>query len=101
MLEIKVLVSEVDYDGLADVLLPKLAEALAEKGGLWRLAEKGEKPLSAAAHKLIARKTPEELDGLVAELAEKKKALLLEKAAELLEKNSVSAQLCDISVTKV
>ena len=54
MLEVKLLISELDYDGLVDIIVPIAAAKAAGKGGLLgRLASSRER-ISAAAHKFLS-----------------------------------------------
>ena len=56
MLEVKLLISELDYDGLVDIIVPIAATKAAGKGGLLsRLASSRER-ISAAAHKFLSGK---------------------------------------------
>ena len=101
MLEVKLLISELDYDGLVDIIVPIAAAKAAGKGGLLgRLASSRER-ISAAAHKFLSGKDQNQRDLLAAEMAEKNKAVLMEKAAALAEKTGVRVQICDISVRKI
>ena len=55
MLEVKLLISDLDYDGVVDLVVPAVSQKLGAKGGLvGRIAGKKEK-LLAAAHRFLAK----------------------------------------------
>ena len=102
MLEIKILISDLDYDGVVELAAPLAAEKLAQKGGLMgRLSGSVEGLKKLIYNKYLAGKTQEERDQLAAELAAKHQKLLMEKAAELAERNGVHVQVRDISLRKL
>lgn len=101
MLEVKILISHLDYDGVVDMAVPLVSEKLSAKGGLMgKVAGKKEKLLKMA-HKFLSQKDQEERDQLVADLVTKKRSLIVEKAAGFAEKKGVNVQICDISVRKI
>ena len=88
MLEVKLLISDLDYDGVVDLVVPAVSQKLSAKGGLvGRIAGKKEK-LLAAAHRFLA-------------IAAKKRSRIVEKVSALAEKKGVTVQICDISVRKI
>ena len=101
MLEIKILISDLDYDGLADLAVPLVSDQLAAKGGLiGKIAGKKEELLKAV-HKFLSQMDQDERDQFLAELVTKERSLIIEKAADFAEKKGVKVQICDISVKKV
>lgn len=101
MLEIKILISDLDYDGLADLAVPLVSDQLAAKGGLiGKIAGKKE-DLQKAVHKFLSHKDQDERDQLLADLAARERSLMMEKAAGFAEKKGVKVQICDISVRKI
>ena len=56
MLEVKILLSDLDYDGVADLVVPLVSDRLAAKGGLiGKIAGKKEELLKAV-HKFYLRR---------------------------------------------
>ena len=102
MLEIKLYVSDIDYDGIVDMALPKVAEKLSQKGTfLGKLLKKREKMLGKAAHKFLAKRGQEGTEKLIADLSAKKRKLLIEKASGIVEKKGISMRVVGIDVKKV
>lgn len=101
MLEVKILLSDLDYDDVADLVVPLVSDRMAVKGGLiGKIAGKKE-DLLKAVHKFLSQKNQDERDQFLAELVTKKRSLILEKAADFAEKKGVKVQICDISVKKI
>ena len=92
MLEIKILISDLDYDGVVELAAPLAAEKLAQKGGLMK---------KLSYNKNLAGKTQDQREQLAAELVARNQGFLMEKAAELAKKNGVNVQVKDISVRKI
>ena len=101
MLEIKVRVSDVDYDRLTDVLLPLLAPEMAEKGGLLGLAGRNPGIAGKLAHRLIRKKGDIGMESMVEELAAKNKTAMMQKVTGFAEKKQIRFHLSDISVKKI
>lgn len=101
MLEIKLLVDEVDYDGLLDLALPIVADKLEEKGGLVGKAAGKKEWIGGKLHKLLQKWGREKTEAKVAELAMKKRELLIEKATAAAAKKGVTLKVCDIFVRKL
>ena len=100
MLEVKILLSDLNYDDVADLVVPLVSDRLAAKGGLiGKIAGKKDELLKAV-HKFLSQKDQDERDQFLAELVTKKRSLILEKAADFAEKKGVKVQICDISVKK-
>ena len=101
MLEVKLLISDLDYDGVVDLVVPAVAKKLRTRKGLvGRLAWKQEE-LLRMAHKFLNQKDQDERDRFVADMAAKKRSLIVEKVSALVEKKGVNVQICDISVKKI
>ena len=101
MLEVKILLSDLDYDDVADLVVPLVSDRLAAKGGLiGKIAGKKEELLKAV-HKFLSQMDQDERDQFLAELVTKERSLIIEKAADFAEKKGVKVQICDISVKKV
>lgn len=101
MLEVKILLSDLDYDDVADVVVPLVSDRLAAKGGLiGKIAGKKEELLKAV-HKFLSQKDQNERDQFLADLVAKKHSLIIEKAAGFAETKGVKVQICDITVKKI
>ena len=89
--------------------LPEDAEALEELLSRdcghrvrLRVPQRGQRAeLLRMAHKFLDKKNQDERDQLVADMAAKKRSLIVEKVSELAEKKGVTVQICDISVKKI
>lgn len=101
MLEIKLYVSDIDYDGIVDMALPKVADKLSQKGTfLGKIVKKREKMLGKIAHKFLKKKGQNGTEQLLADLAEKKRKLLIEKASEIVNKKGLDLRVVGIDVKK-
>ena len=102
MLEVKILISDLDYDGVVELAAPLAAEKLAQKGGLMgKLAGSVDGLKKLVYNKYLAGKTQDQRDQQAAELAMKNRDVLMTKATELARKNGVHVQVRDISVQKI
>ena len=102
MLEIKLYVADIDYDGIVDMALPKVADKLAKRGTfIGKTVKKREKLLGKIVHRFLAKKGQEGTEELIAELAEKKRDLLIEKASNIVEKKGIGLRVVGIDVKKV
>ena len=101
MLEVKLLISDLDYDGVVDLVVPAVSQKLGAKGGLVGRKERKKEKLLAAAHRFLAKKDQDQRDQFVADIAAKKRSLIVEKVSALAEKKGVTVQICDISVRKI
>ena len=101
MIEVKILVDSIDYDGIAEMLVPVVAEKLEDKGGLLgKIAGKKKEFATGAARKVLAKMSQKKKDELVVELMNKKRAVLMEKAADLAAKKGIGVKICDISAER-
>ena len=102
MLEIKLYVSDIDYDGIVDMALPKVTDKLSKKGTfLGKMVKKREKTLGKIAHKFLAKRGQEGTEELIADLAKKKRQMLIDKASGIVEKKGISMRVVGIDVKKV
>jgi hypothetical protein len=104
MIELKILLDNVDYDSLADVLVPLVAEKMkeSESGGiLGGILAKNPSTASSIAHTLLKTMSQEKRDELLVQLVTKYRDKLLEKGREALEKQGVNMELSDLSVKKM
>ena len=104
MIELKILVDNIDYDSIADMLVPLIAEKMreGEKGGiLGGILAKNPSTATSMAHTLLKTMSQDKRDDLLLQLGTKYRDKLLQKGRELLDKNGVQMELCDIAVKKV
>lgn len=103
MIELKILLDNIDYDSVADVLIPLLTEKMSEeKGGiLGGILAKNSAAATAMAHTLLKTMSQEKKDELLVELAAKHRDKLLGKGRGLLNSRGIHLELCDISAKKL
>ena len=100
MLELKILIDDVDYNSLTELLVPLLAEKLEKDGrggilgGILAMAV-------GMARTLLNTMPQEKKDELVVQLLTRNRDKLLQKGRELAAKNGVRLQLCDIAAKKI
>ena len=101
MLEIKLYVSDIDYDVIVDTALPKVADKLSQKGTfLGKTLKKREKMLGKIAHKFLKKRGQDGTEQLLVDLAKKKRQLLIEKASEIVNKKGIDLRIVGIDVKK-
>lgn len=101
MLEIRAVIDDLDYDSLADFLVPILAEKLEEKGGFRALIAKNKDALSGVAKQLLSSMSQEKKDELLLQLLCEKKGLLLAKANDAVARRGIRAKVLDLEVKKI
>ena len=103
MIELKILLDNIDYDSVADVLVPLLTEKMSEeKGGiLGGILANNPAAATAMAHTLLKTMSQEKKDELLVELAAKHRDKLLGKGRGLLNRRGIHLELCDISAKKL
>ena len=104
MLELKILLDNIDYDSLADALVPLVAEKMREgekSGILGGILAKTPATATAMTHMLLKTMPQEKRNDLLVQLAAKHRDKILEKGRELLGKNSVKMEICDFSVKEL
>lgn len=101
MIEVRLLIDSIDYDSVAELLVPLLAENLAAKGGLvGKLASNKKDFAAATARKVLSKMSQEKKDELVVDLVNKKRDLLIEKTTGLAKKNGIRGKIYNISARK-
>ena len=82
MIELKILLDEVDYRSLSEVLIPALAESIAKDGGVLGGMLSQNKELAASMARTVLDKMPQEKkDELLVQLLNRNRDKLLEKYA--------------------
>lgn len=103
MLELKILIDELDYDSIAEFLLPALAESMAreQKGGvLGGVLANNPEMLTSMARKLLGTMSQEKRDELLVQLINKNRDKLLEKGTKAAGKKGIRVRLCDLTARK-
>ncbi len=101
MLEIKILVSDIDYDGAVELAAPAAADKLAVRGGLMGKLLGNKKRLLWVIRKYLNRKSQAERDKLAADLSARYRGQIIEKAAAFAAEKGVTLQIRDISVRNI
>lgn len=101
MIEVRMLIDSIDYDSVAEMLVPLLAENLEQKGGLMgKLAGSKKEFVTNAARKMLGKMSQEKKDEMVVDLLNKKHEMLIEKLSDLATSKGVKAKIRSISVNK-
>ena len=103
MLELRILVDDIDYDSIAEYLIPAVAEKLRreEKGGILGNVLAGNPDMAASMARTVLDKMPQEKkDELLVQLLNRNRDKLLEKGRTLAAEKGVRLQLCDVSARK-
>ena len=103
MIELKILIDELDYDSVAEFLIPALAESMAkeQKGGvLGGVLAGNAEMLTGMARTLLHTMSRDKQDELLVQLVNKNRAKLLEKGAKAAADKGIRVQLCDVSARK-
>ena len=104
MIELKILVDNIDYDSLTDLLVPLIAEKMkdGEKGGLLgSILAKNPGTAASMAHTLLKTMSQEKRDEMLVQLAGKYRDKLMQKGRDVLRDKGIGLELCDIAVKKV
>lgn len=104
MLELKILIDDIDYNSVTELLVPLLAEKLEKdgKGGILGNVLAGNTNMAVSMARTLLNTMPQEKkDELVVHLVTKNRDKLLQKGGELAAKNGVRLRLCDIAAKKL
>ena len=103
MIELKVLIDDLNYDSIAEYLIPALAESMArdQKGGiLGGVLANNPDMLTSMARTLLGTLSQEKRDELLVQLVNKNRDKLLEKGRKAAEEKGVGVRLCDVTARK-
>ena len=101
MLEIRLVLDDLDYDSLAEFLLPLFAEKLKEQGGFRAMIAKNEDALASFAKQLLSSMSQEKKDELLIQLLREKKGVVLTKTNEAADRRGIGARVLDLEVKKI
>ena len=96
MIEITLKVDRVDYDALAELLLPALLGQM-EQNSLGRIFVRSPEAAQGAATKLLARLSQEKKDELLAKYLNQNRDKAEKALEEMAGRSGVSLRVCDIS----
>ena len=103
MIELKILVDDIDYNSLTELLV-LLAEKLEKdgKGGILGGVLSGNRGMAVSMARTLLNTMPQaKKDELVVQLINKNRDKLLQKGRALAAKNGVRLQLCDVAAKKI
>ncbi len=103
MIELKVLIDNLDYDSIAEFLIPALAESMAkdQKGGiLGGVLAQNPEVMTSMARTLLGTLTQEKRDELLVQLVNKNREKLLQKATKAAADKGIQVKLCDLTARK-
>ena len=101
MIELKILVNEVDYRSLSEVLIRALSESMAKDGGVLGGMLSQNKELAASMARTVLDKMPQEKkDELLVQLLNRNRDKLLEKGRKAAEEKGIGVRLCDVTARK-
>ena len=104
MLELRILVDNIDYDSVAEYLIPGGAEKLRreDKGGILGSVLAGNPDMTAGmARTLLGAMSQEQKDRLLVQLVTKNREKLLDKGNRAARDKGIGVQLCDVAVQKL
>lgn len=104
MLELRILVDNIDYDSIAEYLIPVVAERLRreDKGGILGSVLAGNPDMAAGmARTLLGAMSQEQKDRLLVQLVTKNREKLLDKGNRAARDKGIGVQLCDVAVQKL
>ena len=104
MIELKILIDEIDYDSVADFLVPLLVEKLKkeDRTGHFGSVLSGTPAMASNRARGLLEKLPQEKkDELVVQLLTKNRDKLLETGRTAAAKNGIRLQICDVSAKKI
>ena len=103
MIELKVLIDDLNYDSIAEYLIPALAESMArdQKGGiLGGVLTNNPDMLTSMARTLLGTLSQEKRDELLVQLLNKNREKLLQKATKTATDKGIQVKLCDLTARK-
>lgn len=104
MLELRILVDNIDYDSIAEYLIPAVAEKLRreDKGGiLGSVLAVNPETAASMARTLLGAMSQEQKDQLLVQLVTKNREKLLDKGNRAARDKGIGVQLCDVAVQKL
>ena len=103
MIELKILIDELDYDSIADYLIPALAESMAKerKGGvLGGVLAGNPEVFTSMARTLLHTMSQEKRDELLVQQLNKNRDKLLQKGRKVAADKGIRVHLCDLTARR-
>ena len=102
MIELKILLDDIDYQSLADVLVPLLAASMKNgKGGiLGDVLAKNPDTAVSMARTILSKMPQEKKDELLLQLVDKYRDKLLQAGENALARQNIHLKLCGLSAEK-
>jgi len=101
MIEVRVLVDDIDYDSLVDLIAPLAAEKLTAKGGVLGLLGRNSDNISGVVRQVLKTMSQEKKDEFLLQLLEEKKDVVLTKANKMAAKKGAGVKVLDISARRL
>ena len=104
MIEVKILVDHINYESVAEFLVPLLAESMknGEKGGILGSVLAGNPEMATnMARTILKTMSQEKKDELLLQMLAKHREKILGGARNAIGKKGIGVELCDISAKKV
>ena len=101
MIEVRLVLDEIDYDLLAERLLPLAADKMEEKGGVLGLLGRNRDGLGSVARHLLKTMSQDKRDELLLQLLSEKKQTILAKANQKAAEEKLGVKVLDASVRKI
>jgi hypothetical protein len=104
MIEVKILIDNINYESVAEFLVPLLAESMkkGEKGGILGSVLAGNPDMATnMARTILKTMSQEKKDELLLQMLAKHRDKILSGARNALGKKGIGVELCDIAARKV
>ena len=101
MIELTVRLDNIDYDSVAEFLIPLLSDKIDRGGILGSMLAKNPEMATGVFKTILNKMTQEQRDELVVQQIQKNRDSLIRKGAQAAAKNGISMQISDISARKL
>lgn len=101
MIEVRFVIDEIDYDLLAERLLPLAADKMEEKGGLLGMLGRNREGLGGVVRHLLKTMSQEKRDEFFLQLLNEKKQVILTKANQKAAEEMLGIRILDASAQKI
>ena len=101
MIEVRVLLDDIDYDSLVELIAPLAAEKLEAKGGVLGLLGRNKDGITGVVRQMLKTMSQEKKDEFLLQLLEEKKELVVGKANKFAAKKGAGVKVLDISGRRV
>ena len=98
MMELRIQISDLDYDALADLLAPAACNALGKSGGLSALLGRSPGALKRAVKVYLRVKGKSGAEKLLSRLVRQNSAAIIEKLEAFASQHGISAQIDGVAL---